>query len=185
MEGAWDDDDEDEQREVEVEVEVEEGEEDEPEMAEDKDEMAEKDINIENNDISKLPLGGGTIDGDLLSPPVSDQDQPETRYDVPAPKPTVTEDPSSSKKLKPQTKEVKLRGTTTMLDEEDLGAMPKEEIKESWIKIALGLRDDLSVKCVGLTLSIDTLAVVLTIHVSDQSHLPHFSLDWVGSRVTR
>lgn len=41
---------------------------------------------------------------------------------------------------------LELKGPTKMIDEEATAVMPKKEIEESWIKIALGLREDLIVK---------------------------------------
>lgn len=84
--------------------------------------------------------------GGLPSPPASEQS--ETRQEPPAPVSKETDAAGLTNTFKARPKDLKLRGTTTMLDEEDVGTMPKEEIKESWIKIALGLREDLSVKCV-------------------------------------
>lgn len=89
--------------------------------------------------------------GGLPSPPASERSEtyPET-----------TEGADAAHATKP--KDTKLRGTTTMLDEEDVGAMPQEDIKESWIKIALGLREDLSVQCVLYSNKIILNSPVLT-----------------------
>lgn len=89
--------------------------------------------------------------GGLPSPPASEQS--EIRQESPALVPEEAEAEALTATSKERPKDIKLRGITTMLDEEDVGAMRKEEIKESWIKIALGLREDLSVKCVLSTLS--------------------------------
>lgn len=147
VEGAWDDDDNAAQEE----------EEGDPELSTRiADTKAEK-----SGDFGHGSNGGGG----LPSPPASEQSETLQESSTFVPAEAQPETAAAKSTAKP--KEAKLRGTTTMLDEEDVGAMPKEEIKESWIKIALGLREDLSVKCILFILS--SQASVLAVYGADHT----------------
>lgn len=133
MEGAWnEDEDEGKVKEAEVE-EVEEQ------------ELVEEEKSAESKSQRPENLGHGGGDS-LPSPPASEQSATHRGSSDLVSTRAVDLDSAVAPKTKPTNLGSKLRGATTMLDEEDVGSMPKEEIKESWIKIALGLREDLSVK---------------------------------------
>lgn len=108
--------------------------------------------------------GGGGDEGGLLLPSTSDEghdaEEPKAKVEGPVLQQAEDDEPQtfaniSTVQRATDTKPAKrqLRGMTTMLDEEDIRTMPKEEIEESWVKIALGLREDLSKKCVLISSS--------------------------------